>query len=505
VSATGAVRHARLVIVGSGFAGLGAAIRLRQAGIDDFLILERAGSLGGVWRDNVYPGVAVDVESHLYQYSFAPNPGWTERYAPGAEIWEYLERCATEFGVRPHLRFGVEVREARWDAAAAQWVLDTSEGGWTAPVLVSAVGALSAPNLPPIPGLDRFAGPVFHSARWDRQADLRGKRVAVIGTGASAVQIIPAIQPAVDRLVVFQRTAGWVIPRHNRPIGPGARRLFRRFPAAERLLRSRIRLWREMQGMGFRHPWMMRLLQGIGRRHLRRSVRDPALRAALTPAFTIGCKRILISDDYYPALTQPNVTLVAGAAAEVRPHGVVGPGGVEHAADAIVLCTGFEVADFPFSRQVLGRDGRTLAEHWEGSPKAHLGTTVHGFPNFFILQGPNTGLGHTSVLLMQEAQFEHLVNALRYMDRQGVATVEPTEAAQRAFVAQVDRRLQRTIWMQGGCRSWYLDSTGRASALWPGTPGQFHRRVAAFRPGEYLSGRFAPAPAAPTRTTVAHA
>jgi cation diffusion facilitator CzcD-associated flavoprotein CzcO len=486
VTGPGSDRVARIAIVGSGFAGLGAAIRLRQAGVKDFVILERAQSVGGVWRDNIYPGVACDVESHLYQYSFAPNPGWTQRYSPGNEIWTYLEGCATEYGLRPHIRFGVEVREAGWNEASARWNIETSEGRWNAAVLISAIGALSAPNLPPIPGLDRFAGPVFHSARWDKQADLAGKRVAVVGTGASAVQIVPSLQPIVSRLVVFQRTPAWVVPRRNRPIGAGARRLLKRFPLAQRFLRTRIRLRREMEGMGFRHPLIMRLLQGISRRHLRKAVGDPALRAVLTPKFTMGCKRILVSDDYYPALARPNVQVIPRAVTEVRPHGVVGADGVEQSVDAIVFCTGFEVADFPFSRQVRGRDGRTLAEHWGRSPKAHLGTTVNGFPNLFMLQGPNTGLGHTSVLLMQEAQYEHLVNAVRHMDRHGLTTLEPTAEAQTDFVAKVDRRMQNTVWMQGGCRSWYIDSTGRNSALWPGTPGQFHRRVSGFRPEEYL-------------------
>ncbi len=479
-------RVTRVVIVGSGFAGLGAAIRLRHGGIENFVILERADSVGGVWRDNIYPGVACDVESHLYQYSFAPNPDWTQRYSPGSEIWQYLDRCATEYGLRPHIRFGVEVEEARWNAATARWDMRTSAGQWSAAVLVSAVGALSAPNLPPIPGLAGFAGPVFHSAGWDEKADLGGKRVAVVGTGASAIQIIPSVQPIVSRLVVFQRTPAWVVPRHSGPIGAGARRLFTRFPLAQRLLRTRIRLQREMLGVGFRHPLILRMLQGIGRRHLHKAVKDPVLRAVLTPSFTMGCKRILISDDYYPALAQPNVQVIPSAAVEVRRHGVVDAGGVEHPVDAIVFCTGFEVADSPFVRQVRGRDGRTLSEHWGGSPKAHLGTTVNGFPNLFLLQGPNTGLGHTSVLLMQEAQYDHLVNALHHLDRHAVTSLEPTAEAQTDFVAALDRRMQQTVWMQGGCRSWYIDSTGRNSAMWPGTPGQFCRQVSAFRPAEYL-------------------
>lgn len=477
--------HARIVIIGSGFSGLGAAIRLRQSGIEDFIILERAAALGGVWRDNRYPGCAVDVESHLYQFSFAPNPDWTEQFAPGKEIWDYLERSATEFGIRPRIRFNHEVRDARWDDAAAHWRIETSQGPFTASVLVSAVGALSEPFIPALPGLDRFEGLVVHSARWNPGTDLRGKRVAVIGSGASAVQIVPSIQPLVGRLVVFQRTPSWVVPRHNKPITPRRRALFRRFPVVERATRTGLYLVREILGLGFRHPALMAVIQRLALRHLRRSIQDPALRAALTPTFTIGCKRILVSDEYYPALAMPNVEVVAGAATEIRAGGVVGPGGVEHPADILVLCTGFEVTDLPFSRQVRGRDGRTLAEVWRQSPKAYLGTTVHGFPNLFLLQGPNTGLGHSSVLLMAEAQIEHLLAAIRHADRHRLAAVEPTEVAQSAFVAEVDRRMRKTVWMRGGCKSWYLDATGRNSTLWPGTPREFRRRVAGFRPEDY--------------------
>jgi len=477
--------HARIVIIGSGFSGLGTAIRLRQSGIEDFVILERAAALGGVWRDNRYPGCAVDVESHLYQFSFAPNPDWTEQFAPGKEIWDYLERSATEFGIRSRIRFNHEVRDARWDEAAARWRIETSQGPFTANILVSAVGALSEPFIPALPGLDRFEGLVVHSARWNPGTDLRGKRVAVIGSGASAVQIVPSIQPLVERLVVFQRTPSWVVPRRNKPITPRRRALFRRFPVVERVTRNGLYLVREILGLGFRHPALMAVIERLALRHLRRSVRDPALRAALTPAFTIGCKRILVSDDYYPALAMPNVEVVAGAATEIRAGSVVGPGGVEHPADIIVLCTGFEVTDLPFSRQVRGRDGRTLAEEWRQSPKAYLGTTVHGFPNLFLLQGPNTGLGHSSVLLMAEAQIEHLLAAIRHADRHRLAAVEPTEVAQSAFVAEVDRRMRKTVWIRGGCKSWYLDATGRNSTLWPGTPREFRRRVAGFRPEDY--------------------
>lgn len=482
----------RVAIIGSGFGGIGTAIRLRQAGVTDFVILERAQALGGVWRDNRYPGCACDVQSLLYEYSFAPNPDWSERYSPQSEIWAYLERCATDFGVRPHLRFDHEVRSAAWDHASRCWRLETTQGPLTAAVLVSAVGALSEPEIPDLPGLADFAGPAFHSARWDHRAALEGKRVAVIGTGASAVQVVPAIQPVVARLTVFQRTPAWVVPRRNRPIGPRWRALYRRLPALRRAARAGLHASRELLGLAFRHPRLMRLLQGAARLHLRRSVRDPDLRAALTPDYTIGCKRIMVSDDYFPALTRANVRVVRRPVVAVRPHAVVDGEGVSHEVDVIVLCTGFLASEFPFGSRIRGRDGRSLAEVWEGSPKAHLGTTVAGFPNLFILQGPNTGLGHSSVVLMQEAQYDHVVAALAHLDRMGVAAIEPRAEAQAAFVAEMDRRMGSTVWLRGGCRSWYLDATGRNSTLWPGGIGEFRRRVSRFRPSEYRS--WPPAP-----------
>ncbi|MBL8056243.1 MAG: NAD(P)/FAD-dependent oxidoreductase [Anaerolineales bacterium] len=475
----------RIAIVGAGFGGLGAAIRLRQAGCDDFLIFERAGAVGGVWRDNAYPGAACDVESHLYSYSFAPNPGWTRTFSPQPEIWAYLERCVREFGLAPHLRFNHEVLAARWEAAAGRWQLETSQGPFTAQVLVLAPGALAEPALPDLPGQERFTGPAFHSARWPADLDLRGKAVAVVGTGASAIQFVPALQPLVSRLALFQRTPPWVLPRVERAIPAGQRRLFARWPITQRLLRLGLYAVREASVVAFQHPGLMRVLEGAARRHLARAVADPDLRARLTPRYTIGCKRILLSNTYYPALIQPNVAVITAGVAEVRPRSIVDGSGAEWPAEALIFGTGFRVTEFPFARRVRGRAGRTLAEVWAGSPQAHLGTTVAGFPNLFLLQGPNTGLGHTSVLLMLEAQLDHLLGALRYLEAAGAAAVEPRAEAQAAFVRAVDERMRGTVWVAGGCRSWYLDATGRNSTLWPGSTWSFRRRVARFNPREY--------------------
>jgi len=479
--------HTRIAIIGSGFAGLGAAIRLRQRGEEDFIIFERAAEVGGTWRDNSYPGCACDVQSHLYSFSFAPNPDWTRSYSPQPEIWEYLRRCARDFGVLPHVRFRHEVREATWDESARLWRIRTSVGDYTAGALVLASGALSEPRMPELPGLENFKGRAFHSARWDHSYELKGRRVAVIGTGASAVQFVPEIQPVVSRLHLFQRTPAWVMPRNERRFAAAERRMFRRFPALQRAARAGIYLFRELFFLGFRHLPLSRLIRRVALRHLRRAVPDPQLRARLTPDYAIGCKRILVSNDYLPALTRPNVELVTAGVAEVREHSVVDREGVERPVDAIIFGTGFRVTDQPMAKHVRGRGGLTLEEAWGGSPRAHLGTTVNGFPNLFILMGPNTGLGHTSVVYMIEAQIEHLLGALDYMKRRGLAALEPRPEAQAAYVAEVDRRMAGTVWTAGGCASWYLDRTGRNSTLWPDFTWRFRRRVARLDPAEYVA------------------
>ncbi|HEX2204695.1 MAG TPA: NAD(P)/FAD-dependent oxidoreductase [Longimicrobium sp.] len=478
--------HTRVAIIGSGFGGLGLALRLKRAGEDDFVVLERARDVGGTWRDNTYPGCTCDVPSHLYSFSFAPNPGWSHSFSRQPEIQAYLRRCAAEGGVLPHVRFGHEVRGAAWDDAAQRWTVETSGGTLTASVLVMASGALSDPVIPGLPGLDRFRGVAFHSSRWNHDFDLTGKRVAVIGTGASAIQLVPAIQPVVGRMHVFQRTPPWILPRRDRRMGAAEKALYRRLPFVQRAARAAIYAGRELFVFGFRDPDRMRLAQRIARRHLRKSVADPDLRRKLTPNWTLGCKRVLLSNDYLPALTKPNVEVVTEGIAEVRESSIVTEDGVEREVDAIVFGTGFRATDPLLAPHVRGREGRTLAEAWSGSPRAHLGTSVAGFPNFFILLGPNTGLGHTSVVYMIEAQIEHVLSALGHMRAHGVGAREPREEAQAAFVAGVDARMEGTVWTSGGCASWYLDATGRNSTLWPDFTWRFRRRAARLRPEEYV-------------------
>ena len=475
----------RVAIVGSGFGGIGAAIQLRRDGIEDIAIFERAGEIGGTWRDNSYPGCACDVESHLYSFSFAPNAAWTRTFSPQAEIWDYLRRTAARFGIDPLVRFHHEVQNARWDETAARWMIATSAGDYSADVLVMASGALSDPVIPSLPGLERFRGRVFHSARWDHSFAFDGRRVAVIGTGASAIQFVPAIQPHVAKLHLFQRTAPWVLPRHDRARGAGRRALFGRLPALQRLARGSIYARRELLVLAFRSPRVARVAQRVALAHMRRAVRDPALRARLTPTYTLGCKRVLLSDDYYPAVARDNVELVTDAIERVTERGIVTADGVERAVDAIIFGTGFQATDPPLAHHVYGRDGRTLAECWSGSMHAHAGTTVAGFPNLFVLPGPNTGLGHTSVIFMLEAQIDHLRGAMRLLGERGARAIEPRATAQAAYVAAIDRRMRGTVWTSGGCRSWYLDATGRNSTLWPDFTWRFRGRVARIRPDEY--------------------
>lgn len=477
--------HRAIAIVGSGFGGLGMAIRLRQAGFDDFVILERAAALGGTWRDNAYPGCQCDVPSHLYSFSFAPNPDWSRTFSPQPEIWDYLERCADRFDVRRSIVFGTEVHDALWDAADRRWHLSTSTGPVTADVLISAAGALSDPSLPKVPGLETFQGKAFHSSRWDSTVDLTGRDVVVVGTGASAIQFVPEIAPVVRSLTVLQRTPPWVMARRERAFSPRERRLFRRLPAVQRVARTGIYWGRELFALAFLHPRLMRGAQKMALRNLHHAVRDPALRATLTPDYAMGCKRVLQSNTYYPALTRDNVTVVTSAIREVRPQGIITDDGVTHPADTIIFGTGFRVTDVPIAEKIRGRDGRSLAEVWQGSPKAYRGTTVAGFPNLFLLLGPNTGLGHTSVVFMIESQIAYVVDALRTMRRRGWSTVEPSADAQRGFVAAVDRRSEGTVWKTGGCRSWYLDSTGRNSTLWPGYTWRFRQRMRHFDPAAY--------------------
>jgi cation diffusion facilitator CzcD-associated flavoprotein CzcO len=478
------VPHVGIAIVGSGFAGLGAGVLLKREGIGDFAIFERAAEVGGTWRDNSYPGCACDVESHLYSFSFAPNPTWSRSYSPQAEIFAYLRGCADRYGLRSHIHFRHELTSAAWDDARQRWQIETSAGPYTADVLIGGMGAFSEPSIPQIPGLSSFQGKMFHSARWDHAYDLEGRHVAVIGTGASAIQFVPEIQPKVKKLSLFQRTPAWVVPRFEHKLGPLAQSLYRSLPALQKLMRAIIYARREIFVLAFRHPRIMRLVEALAVRYLEQNIADPVLRAKVTPSFRMGCKRILLSNEYLPALAQANVDVITDPIREVRARSIVTADGVEHPVDTIICGTGFQVTEMPFSDRIRGRGGRTLAEAWQGSPAAHWGTTVSGFPNLFLLLGPNTGLGHTSVVLMIESQLELVLGAIRHLRKHRLATVEPRAEAQAAFVSEVNGQMGGTVWITGGCASWYIDKTGRNSTLWPGFTFSFRRRCR-FRPSEY--------------------
>ena len=469
--------HTRIAIVGAGFSGLTMARRLLLDGERDLVVLEQASKVGGTWRDNTYPGCACDVPSHLYSLSFAPNPTWSRAFSSGPEIQAYIEQVATDQGIRPFIHFGCEMRSATWDGGSGLWRLETSEGERTAEILISAVGGLSTPAIPDIPGLDRFAGPVFHSARWDHSLELAGKRVAVIGTGASAIQIVPSIRPEVERLVLFQRTPPWIMPRQNRRISGLERRLFRRFPALQKMVRTSFYWGREFYVLPLMRPWLSKIGERMARRHLEESVPDPVLREKLTPDYAFGCKRILPSDEWYPAVTAPDVDLVTAGIAEVGEDSITDREGVEHPVDAIVLCTGFRATDAPMGDWIHGRQG-TLHEAWRGSPVALDATAIAGFPNFFMFTGPNSGLGHTSILVMTEAQAEYIASAVSTI-RPGSA-IEPLPEAQREWQRMIDRMSRKTVWLTGGCQSWYLDSTGRNATIWPSFAHRFRRRLERF-------------------------
>jgi cation diffusion facilitator CzcD-associated flavoprotein CzcO len=481
-----------IAIIGAGFSGLGMAIRLRRQGIEDFVVLERHDDVGGTWWANTYPGCACDVPSHLYSFSFAPNPEWSETYSPQPEIRAYLQRCAREYDLYRSIRLGTTVTEAEWDDDAGRWTLQTSGGPVSARVLVAGMGPLTEPSIPDLPGLERFEGKVFHSARWDHDHDVTGESVASVGTGASAIQYVPAIQPRVAKLHVFQRSAPWVMPHPGRRITDAERRLYRTVPALQKAVRAGVYAGRELFVLGFvKDPRLMRVAEAIARRHMHAQVSDPELLEQVTPDYAIGCKRILPSNRWYPALGKPNVELVSHGISEVRERSIVCEDGSEREVDTIIFGTGFRVTDMPIGHWVRGRGGRKLIEAWEGSPRAHLGSTIDGFPNLFVLLGPNTGLGHSSMVYMIESQISHVADALRVMERRGAAVAEVRPEAQAAYNRELDAKLEHTVW-NTGCASWYIDASGRNATLWPDWTWRFRRRSRRFDPADHTLRAGAP-------------
>jgi cation diffusion facilitator CzcD-associated flavoprotein CzcO len=479
----------RIVIVGAGFGGIGLGIQLREAGIESFAILEKAEGVGGVWRDNTYPGLTCDVPSHLYSFSFEPNHEWTRRFPPQPEILAYLERCVDRHGLRDQIRFGTEVASAEFDERG-KWRIRLADGETLgADVLVAATGQLSRPAYPAIAGLDEFEGKLFHSARWDHGYEFAGKRVAVIGTGASAVQFIPEIAPEVSRLVVFQRSAPWLIPKPDRPYGRWERSLYRRLPYVQAISRWCDYCLYEFLVLAFtRFRWLLPPFERRYRRRLEREVPDPDLRALLTPDYPMGCKRIVIANEYVETMLRPNVELLTASVERIAPAGVVTADGESHEVDAIILGTGFQANEFLAPMRISGVDGMDLNEAWRDGAEAYLGITVSGFPNLYILYGPNTNLGANSIVYMLESQIRYVVDGVRALSRDGGAPLEVRPEVQREFNDELQRRLADSVW-QGGCTSWYVNDTGRVTNNWPGMTLEYRRRTRRFDPADYRAVR----------------
>jgi len=473
-------REVDTIVVGAGIAGIAAAARLRRSGVTDVLVVERADDVGGTWRDNVYPGVACDIPAHLYSYSFRPNPGWSRRFAPGAEIQEYLRSVVRDEGLTPQLLLGTDVTDMAWDDDAERWRLSTSRGGLVCRVLILAAGRLSEPVIPQLPGRESFVGPVMHSSAWMPGSDFAGARVGVVGTGASAVQVVPRLAEQGARVTVFQRSAPWVVPRADAPIPSSARAAFASDPAA--MQAHRESLFREFEaGHAARvadGPERESLRQ-LALSHLAAQVSDEALRARLTPDYEIGCKRVLLSDDWYPAIASGAVALEPSAIVALDGGHAVAASGARHEVDAVVFATGFAATRPPFADRVRGRGGRLLADHWAEGMTAYASILMAGFPNLMVLDGPNAALGHNSAFPMIEAQAELAATLVTRMRAEGADVIEASPLVEQTWTAELDAASRGTVWLSG-CRSWYVDDrSNRLTLLWPGTATAFRAALGA--------------------------
>jgi cation diffusion facilitator CzcD-associated flavoprotein CzcO len=475
-----------VIIIGSGFGGLGAAIRLRQAGVKDVVILERYSDVGGTWRDNTYPGAACDIPSHLYSYSFAQNPNWSRAYSGSGEILGYVHDLVARFNLAPAIRFQNTVTEARFDEATASWRVITAEGAeLSARHIIMASGGLANPSLPKINGIEQFAGKTIHSARWDHDYDFAGKRVAVIGTGASAVQLIPELVKVADKVTVFQRTAGWILPRMDYQAPGWHKTLFKRLPRAQSLMRRAL-FWGH-ESMAFSFIWstpMTRMVERISTAFLRHQVKDKWLRRQLTPDFTIGCKRVLMTSNYYPALQKPNCKLITWPIATISPKGIRTAEGIEHQVDCIVFATGFDICKTGTPFKVTGVGGRVLAEEWTRGAQAYKSVNVSGYPNLSIILGPNSGPGHNSALVYMESQIGYIVNAITTAQRKSWGVMDVRPEVQKAYNVSIQKRLAKTNW-NSGCKSWYLTEAGFNATMYPGFATQYARQMTDFQVKHY--------------------
>ncbi|MBT9386028.1 NAD(P)/FAD-dependent oxidoreductase [Pseudooceanicola sp. CBS1P-1] len=479
--------HSKIVIIGSGFAGLGMGIQLKRSGRADFVILERAQDVGGTWRDNHYPGVACDVPSHLYSFSYLPKPDWSRVFSPGPEIQAYMRQCAEDEGLMPHIRFGTEMLACRWDEDSALWTIETSQGDYTCNVLITGTGHLADSHMPKIPGIESFPGDLFHSADWNHEVALEGRRIGVVGSGASAIQIIPEMQKVAGELVVFQRSAPYMIPRWDRAFSEGEKRMFRRDPSTVEAMRSEI-FWAGEYNFAQRRnvPRFLNEAKAMALGNLERNVADPDLRARLTPNYEVGCKRLLISNAYYPAMCAENTRLEASALAKIEGSTVYGASGESYDLDVLVFATGFEAVRPPFAARVFGREGISLDAHWDKGMQAYDSIAVHGYPNLFIINGPNTGLGHNSVVYIIEAQVNYILEALDHLEQNQVRLFEAAAEAEDAYMDRLQGRAEGTVWLAGGCKSWYVDErSGRLTLVWPDYAHSFRDENGHFHPEGY--------------------
>ncbi|OUR90017.1 4-hydroxyacetophenone monooxygenase [Gammaproteobacteria bacterium 42_54_T18] len=475
-----------VAVVGAGFGGIGLGIKLKQAGVDNFRIFEQASDVGGVWRDNIYPGAACDVPSHLYSFSFEPNPEWKNMFGGQEEIYAYLQGCTKKYGLDKRIQYETTICAAEFDEVAGLWTLTDSSGkNYLARTCVMAVGALNVPSKPAFKGMDDFSGKIMHTAEWDPRCDLIGKNVAVIGTGASAIQVVPNIQPRVKKLTLFQRTPPWVLPKLNRKIAAPETALYKNIPFLQSLYRkTQYALFESFYPLFLWNTPASKVLDTAGRACINAQIKNPELRKKVTPGYRLGCKRVLLASNYYPTLTKENVEVVANGVKEINASGIVDSDGVQHDLDAIVLATGFKVptAGAPFP--ITGKGGRLLSQDWKQLSEGYKGIAVSGYPNLLFIMGPNTGPGNTSVIFFIEAQLNYITKYIATLNKKSLRYMDLQSKVQTAFNKKIQKKMENTAWTSG-CQSWYLTDDGKNSTLWPSFSADYYLQTLSFDERNY--------------------